>query len=174
MGEVKGFGEINKVRNFMSLICKKDQKIIKGMNKSISIGTTISGKLRISESLDNTLYLILSSKGGYTKEGNGTIQVLNSKKGQFEILARGNGADGDADSIGFWDCILMKAPSTGAIVKVRTSGNETPTDLYVINKSKVHHCTISELGACCESLGIEIPCEITDNGKFKGYEWVTL
>lgn len=162
----------------MALTCKKEQIILQGMNENISIGTTKSGKPRIIEnsSSDDNMYLMLSSKGGYTRRGNGTIQVLVSQKHLFKILARGNGADGDAGGIGFWDCILMIAPSTGAIVKVRTSGGGygTPTDLYIIYESKVYHCTIDTLEECCESLGIEIPCEITEERKFNGDEWVIL
>lgn len=93
-------------------------------------------------------------------------------------MARGNGADGDAGRIGYWDCLLLKAPNTDAIVRVRTSssGYGTPSDLYIIHQNNVYHCTLEDLDDCCESLGIEIPCEVVndEDGTHFGNDWVTL
>lgn len=122
--------------------------------------------------------MMLSAEGGYTRRGNGTIKVLSSQKDKFEVMARGNGADGDAGRIGYWDCLLLKAPDTDAIVRVRTSGAGygTPSDLYVIHESAVYHCHLAELEECCEALGIEVPCEVVngDDGIQFGNDWITL
>ena len=71
-------------------------KYQKGMNPDFTIGTTKSGKPRINKNADDTLYMMLSAEGGYTRRGNGTIKVLTSQKEKFEVMARGNRADGDA------------------------------------------------------------------------------
>ena len=74
--------------------------------------------------------------------------------------------------------MLLKAPNTGAIVGVRTSGAGygAPSDLYVIHEGSVYHCHFEELEDCCEALGIEIPCEITysDRGIEFGNDWINL
>ena len=173
-----GMGEVGRGRKFMALTCPKGTVLKEGMNPDFTIGTTKSGKPRINKRDDNTLYMMLSSKGGYTRRGNGTIKVLASRKERFEIISLGNGADGDAGRIGYWDCILLKAPNTDAIVRVRTSGSGygTPSDLYVIHKGEVYHCYISELEECCEALGIEVPCKLVNNyGELQfGDDWITL
>lgn len=173
-----GMGEVGRGRKFMALACPKDTKIEKGMNPNFTIGTTKSGKPRINQKADNTLYMMLSAEGGYTRRGNGTIKVLASQKEKFEVMARGNGADGDAGRIGFWDCLLLKAPTTDAIVRVRTSGSGygTPSDLYVIHQGNVYHCYLAELEECCETLGMQVTCELVkgDEGLQFGDDWITL
>lgn len=173
-----GMGEMGRGRKFMALTCPKDTTIEKGINTDFTIGTTKSGRPRINKKADDTLYLMLSAKGGYTRRGCGTIKVLESQKNQFEVLARGRGADGAAGRIGYWDCMLIKAPSTDTIVRVRTSGGGygTPSDLYVIHDSNVYHCYLSDLEECCEALGIDVPCEVInrEDGLYFGNDWLNL
>lgn len=173
-----GMGEVGRGRKFMALTCPKDTIIKKGMNPDFTIGTTKSGKPRINKKDDKTLYMMLSAEGGYTRRGNGTIKVLASQKEKFEVMTRGNGADGAAGRIGFWDCLLLKAPNTDAIVRVRTSGSGygTPSDLYVIHESAVYHCHLEELEECCEALGIDVPCKLinSDDGLQFGNDWINL
>lgn len=173
-----GMGESGRGRKFMALTCPKDTTIQCGMNTDYTIGTTKSGKPRLNKKSDNILYMMLSAEGGYTRRGDGTIKVLESQKDKFKVLARGKGADGAAGRIGFWDCLLLKAPDTDAIVRVRTSGAGygTPSDLYVIHEGAVYHCYLADLEECCEALGIEVPCEVV-NGKDGiqfGNDWIDL
>ena len=173
-----GMGETGRGRKFMALTCPRDTEIKSGLNPDLTIGLTKSGKPRINKADDKALYMMLSSEGGYTRRGNGTIRVLKNQQEQFKVLARGNGADGDAGRIGYWDCMLLKVPNTDAIIRIRTSGAGygTPSDLYVIHDSKVYHCHLDELAECCEALGIETPCEIEngDDGIQFGNDWITL
>ncbi len=175
-----GMGEIGRGRRFMALTCPKDTIVNEGLNSSISIGTTKSGRPRIIRQTDTTtLYMMLSAEGAYTRRGNGTIKVLSKQQEQFKVLARGNGADGAAGRIGFWDCVLLKAPLTDAIVRVRTSGSGygIPSDLYVIHEGCVYHCYIENLEECCEALGIDVPCILGtgENGRLLfGDDWVTV
>lgn len=171
-------GEIGRRRKLMALTCPKDLTIESGINKEISISTTRSGKPRISKITEDTLYMLLSSEGGYTRRGDGTIKVLKKERDKFEILARGNGADGDAGRIGSWSCMLLKVLSTDAIVRVRTSGGGygTPSDLYLIHNGEIYHCHIDELQDYCDGLDIDLPCEIIldNNGLKFGDDWIDL
>ena len=174
-----GMGEVGRGRKFMALTCPEGTIVKSGMNPEYTIGRTKSGRPRVIRKKDGELYMMLSAKGGYTRRGDGTIKVLEGKKNDFEVLARGNGADGAAGRIGFWDCVLLKVPTSDAIVRVRTSGAGygTPSDLYVIHNGQVYHCTLDELEVCCETLGIEVPCKIKNEERrimFDEYEWITL
>ena len=154
-------GESGRGRKLLALTCPQGCEVKAGANPGYTIGITRSGKPRIVAVRDSDLYLLLSAEGGYTRRGNGTIQVLAAHKEEFAVLARGNGADGDAGRIGFWDCLLLKAPKNG-IVRVRTSGAGygTPSDLYVILDGSVYHCTVDDIESLCESIGIEPPCHL--------------
>lgn len=154
-------GETGRDRKLMALTCPEGCEIKAGANPGYTVGSTRSGKPRIVTGNDTDLYLLLSAEGGYTRRGNGTVQVLAAHKDEFTVLARGNGADGDAGRIGFWDCVLLKAPRNG-IVRVRTSGAGygTPSDLYVILDGSVYHCTVDDIESLCESIGIEPPCQL--------------
>ena len=176
-----GMGESGRGRRFMALTCPKDTIVENGMNKNLSIGLTKSGRPRINAKTDTDLYMMLSSAGGYTRRGNGTIQILATQQELFEILARGNGADGDAGRIGTWDCMLLKVkdPNATAVVKVRTSGAGygTPSDLYIIHNTAVYHCTIDDVEDCCEALGIDVPFNLeSKDGElfFREEDWVIL
>lgn len=172
-------GESGRGRKMMALTCPKDTIIERGLNKNLTIGKTKTGRPRINKLEDKELYLLLSSEGGYTRRGNGTIRVLKDKIDQFEIMARGNGADGDAGRVGYWDCMLLKVNGmVDNIIRVRSSGEGygTPSDLYIIHKNEVYHCYLEDLEDCCDTLGIEIPCDIictVDGFKF-GDDWRIL
>lgn len=174
-----GMGEVGRGRKFMAMTCTADTVIKNGMNPEFTVGRTKSGRPRINKERDpQNLYMMLSSEGGYTRRGDGTIQVLKNQQDKFEILARGNGADGDAGKIGTWDCVLLKAPLSDAIVRVRPSGSGygIPSDLYVIHEGSVYFCHLNELEDCCDALGIDIPCEIVndESGLSFGKDWIIL
>ena len=136
-------GEHGRGRRLLTLTCPEDTEIKSGINEEYSIGSTKSGKPRIVKKKDNELYMILSSEGGYTRRGDGTIKVLVKDSKNIEVLARGNGADGLAGRIGTWDCVLIHLEGNlETVVQVRTSGAGygTPADLYVVKENKVYHC----------------------------------
>ena len=175
-----GLGEVGRGRKFMALTCPEGTILERGINKDLSVGTTKSGKPKIIVRKDNNLYLMLSSAGGYTRRGNGFIQVLQSQKELFQVLAWGNGADGDAGRIGTWDCLLLQViPSEEPLLlRVRTSGAGygTPSDMLVINDSIVYHCYPDELSECEEQLEIDLPCSpiLSEDDLNSSDEWVTL
>ena len=164
-------GESGRGRRVIALTCAKNTILRDGMNP-YAIGTTNSKKWRLDLSpYCPSLYMLLSSQGnGSTTTGkNGIIQVLKSQKNQFHVLSKGNGAYGEAGRVGHWDCVLMQAPTTNAIVRVRNYGNST-SELYVIHNSKVISCTFETLEETCLQLCIEVPCAISENSN----DWVTV
>lgn len=169
-------GEHGRGRRLLTLTCPEDTEIKSGINEEYSIGSTKSGKPRIVKKKDNELYMILSSEGGYTRRGDGTIKVLVKDSKNIEVLARGNGADGLAGRIGTWDCVLIHLEGNlETVVQVRTSGAGygTPADLYVVKENKVYHCTIETVENCCEAIGMELPFQIIED-SFDKQEWLTL
>lgn len=169
-------GEHGRGRRLLTLTCPEDTEIKSGINEEYSIGSTKSGKPRIVKKKDNELYMILSSEGGYTRRGDGTIKVLVKDSKNIEVLARGNGADGLAGRIGTWDCVLIHLEGNlETVVQVRTSGAGygTPVDLYVVKENKVYHCTIETIEDCCEAIDMELPFKVLDD-SFDKEEWLTL
>ena len=169
-------GEHGRGRKLLTLTCPADTEIKSGINEEYSIGSTKSGKPRIVKKKDNELYMILSSEGGYTRRGDGTIKVLVKDSKNIEVLARGNGADGLAGRIGTWDCVLIHLEGNlETVVQVRTSGAGygTPADLYVVKENKVYHCTIETIEDCCEAIDMELPFKVLDD-SFDKEEWLTL
>jgi hypothetical protein len=169
-------GEHGRGRRLLTLTCPEDTEIKSGINEEYSIGSTKSGKPRIVKKKDNELYMILSSEGGYTRRGDGTIKVLVKDSKNIEVLARGNGADGLAGRIGTWDCVLIHLEGNlETVVQVRTSGAGygTPADLYVVKENKVYHCTIETIEDCCEAIDMELPFKVLDD-SFDKEEWLTL
>lgn len=173
-------GEKGRGRRLLALTCPEGTELKKNsLVEGLSIGLTKSGKPRIIRKNDDELYLLLSAEGGYTRRGNGTIKVLKNHQEEFEVLSRGNGADGDAGRIGYWDVVLVRAPQNG-IIRVRTSGAGygTPSDLFVIKDGKVYHCHLDTLEECCETIDMELPFVPTKDeyGDFayNSEEWATL
>ena len=78
-------GEHGRGRKLLTLTCPEDTEIKSGINEEYSIGSTKSGKPRIVKKKDNELYMILSSEGGYTRRGDGTIKVLVKDSKNIEV-----------------------------------------------------------------------------------------
>nr|DAE48579.1 MAG TPA: hypothetical protein [Caudoviricetes sp.] len=173
-------GEHGRGRKLVALTCPADiEEISAGLHKDLTIGSTKSGNPRIIKASDDRLYMLLSAEGRYTRRGNGTIQVLQSDVDKYHVLRRGNGADGDAGRIGYWDCMVIEAASNHGIIKVRTggAGYGIPSDIYIIHDGKVYKCTLETLADCCENLGIDIPCKMErdKNGNLAfGDDWIII
>ena len=96
-----------------------------GLNKGLTVGMSRNGRPRINRvdnQKDNTLYLLIDTYGGYSRQGNGYIDYVEEQG--FETLAEGNGADGDAGRIGSWRVYVVKAPVDEKliIIKIKYSG----------------------------------------------------
>lgn len=136
--------------------------ISSGLIKELSIGFSKANKPKIINSIDNEIYLILSSVWGYTRSNNGVIyKIFNEKKNCIETpLAKGNTADGDAGRIGWSDEILIKAEA-GEIYEVVWGGgyryDKDPT-YYFVNNNGIDKVDWSNLSTYFEVKDI-IPSE---------------
>ena len=126
----------------------------------LTIGLTKAGKPRINRSKDKDMYLALSTERGYTRRGNG---IVKTPVGQtVELIARGNGADGDAGRIGYWDVVLVKARE-GNVFRVTWGGSGygyEPT-FYVVHNGQVLEADQQEVEDLYESVGLEMPFSLT-------------
>lgn len=98
-----------------------------GLNKDLTVGLSRNGRPRINkikpQEEDNTMYLLIDTYGGYSRRGSGYV-TFREEQG-FEIIAEGNGADGDAGRIGSWAVYVIKAPVDNKLkfIKIKYSGN---------------------------------------------------
>ena len=131
-----------------------------GLRTDLTIGLSKAGKPRINHGKDKDMYLALSTERGYTRRGNG---IVKTPVGQtIELIARGNGADGDAGRIGYWDVILVKA-NEGDVFRVTWGGSGygyEPT-FYVVHNGQVFEADQQEVEDLYESLGLDMPFSLT-------------
>ena len=131
-----------------------------GLRPYLTIGLTKAGKPRINRGKDMDMYLVLSSERGYTRRGNGVIKVPVGQT--VELIARGNGADGDAGRIGYWDVVLVKA-NEGDVFRVTWGGsgyNYEPT-FYVVHNNQIFEADQQEVEDLYESLGLDMPFSLS-------------
>lgn len=137
---------------------------IGGMRSDLTIGLSKSGKPRINRAKDKDIYLALSTERGYTRRGNGVVKVPVSQT--VELIARGNGADGDAGRIGYWDVVLVKA-NEGDVFRVTWGGSGygyEPT-FYVVHNNQIFEADQQEVEDLYENLGLEMPFSLTFEGR---------
>lgn len=133
---------------------------IGGLRPYLTIGLTKSGKPRINRGKDKDIYLALSTERGYTRRGNGVVKTPVGQ--EVELITRGNGADGDAGRIGYWDVVLVKA-NEGDVFRVTWGGSGygyEPT-FYVIHNGQVLEADQQEVEDLYESVGLEMPFSLT-------------
>lgn len=133
---------------------------IGGLRSDLTIGLTKAGRPRINHGKDKDMYLALSSERGYTRRGNGVVKVPVDQA--VELIARGNGADGDAGRIGYWDVVLVKAKE-GDVFRVTWGGSGygyEPT-FYVVHNDQVLEADQQEVEDLYESLGLKMPFSLT-------------
>lgn len=133
---------------------------IGGLRSDLTIGLTKAGRPRINHGKDKDMYLALSSERSYTRRGNGVVKVPVDQA--VELIARGNGADGDAGRIGYWDVVLVKAKE-GDVFRVTWGGSGygyEPT-FYVVHNDQVLEADQQEVEDLYESLGLEMPFSLT-------------
>jgi len=162
-GTVNGIslGEHGRGRQQIFLPTPKElEGSIGGMRSDLTIGLSKSGKPRINYGKDKDMYLALSSERGYTRRGNGVVKVPAGQT--VELIARGNGADGDAGRIGYWDVVLVKARE-GNVFRVTWGGSGygyEPT-FYVVHNGQVLEADQQEVEDLYESVGLEMPFSLT-------------
>ena len=156
-------GEYGRGRHEMRLACPAGTVISKGMNENLTIGLTKSGNPRINVNKEDTIFLLLSSEGGYTRKGCGWIGAWKQNKAQYQLLSKGNGADGLAGRIGTWDVVLLHILGTPQHdwIRIRTSGGGYGTEpelLYLNGKDIISFKSISDAEMFVDQAGIdEVP-----------------
>ena len=149
---------------------------IGGLRSDLTIGLTKAGRPRINHGKDKDMYLALSSERAYTRRGNGVVKVPVDQA--VELIARGNGADGDAGRIGYWDVVLVKAKE-GDVFRVTWGGSGygyEPT-FYVVHNDQVLEADQQEVEDLYESLGLEMPFSLTFEERrmvVDLHEWKTI
>lgn len=149
---------------------------IGGLRSDLTIGLTKAGRPRINHGKDKDMYLALSSERGYTRRGNGVVKVPVGQA--VELIARGNGADGDAGRIGYWDVVLVKAKE-GDVFRVTWGGSGygyEPT-FYVVHNGQVFEADQQEVEDLYESIGLEMPFNLTFEERrmvVNLHEWKTI
>lgn len=171
-------GEYGRGRREMRLACPADTVVAKGMNENLTIGLTKTGNPRINVVKDNELYLILSSEGGYTRRGCGWIGAWKENKAQYQLLSKGNGADGLAGRIGTWDVVLLHILGTPKHdwIRVRTSGagyGTEPELLYLNDKDIISFKSIADAEMFIDQAGLDSPDLKSEDIKaiFKDVTW---
>lgn len=124
-GDLKCVVMGEKGRGRKEILLPSLSNIVVGLNKDLTIGMSRNGRPRINRvdhQKDNTMCLLIDTYGGYSRQGNGYIEYREEQG--FEILAEGNGADGDAGRIGSWGVYVIKAPVDEKlkIIKIKYSG----------------------------------------------------
>jgi len=157
--EFFAMGEEGRGRRLMTLPSGiKADTITKGLHDDITIGTTRNGRPRINSGRDNEIYLMLTSSGGYTRRGNGYFQVPALQDSTIDVLAFGNGADGDAGRIGSWACILMRVPNDADfITKIQYSGGGNEPHYVFCHEGSVYEGTKENIIDLCDHLDIACP-----------------
>ena len=162
-GVVNGIalGEHGRGRQQIFLPTPKDlEGSIGGLRSDLTIGLSKAGKPRINREKDKDIYLALSSERGYTRRGNGVVKVPASQT--VELIARGNGADGDAGRIGYWDVVVAKV-NEGDVFRVTWGGSGygyEPT-FYMVHNGQVLEADQQEVEDLYESLDLEMPFKLS-------------
>lgn len=169
-------GEYGRGRREMRLACPAGTVVTKGMNENLTIGITKSGNPRINVNKEDTIFLLLSSKGGYTRRGCGWIGSWVKNHAKYNLLSKGNGADGLAGRIGTWDVVLLHILGTPQHdwIRVRTSGAGTdPELLYLNGKDIISFKSISDAEMFIDQAGLDSPDFKAEDIKsiFKDVTW---
>jgi len=167
-------GEKGRGRESLFLPCPDDFTLEKGENSGVTIGLTRSGRPRINISSPSTQkdFLLLSSSGGYTRRGNGTVYVLGATFPEdYTILGKGNGADGDAGRIGYWDVRLIEIPPLRTpLFRVKMSGGN-PSRLIFKKEGVWQNSSADEYVQLMDVMGDDIPFTLKEGGIFQKEEW---
>ena len=138
-------------------------KLETGMNANLSIGMSKNNKPRINNGDDGNLYMIMSSEARYTRRGSGYVFEVklngDTDESKVEVIAKANGADGDAGRIGSWEAQVLKV-KPGAVVKVVWGGSGygiTPTYYFVNSDGTVTAVEEEDIQSYYDTLDIEMP-----------------
>jgi len=161
-------GERGRGRNEVFVPTPEGVEEISGMVENLSIGRTRSGRCRIVRG-NHGFFAVLSSEGGYTRRGNGSISSL--AENPAHTLDTAMGADGDAGRIGNWSAKILEMPPAGeTIIRVRRSGGN-PSDLIRFDGYAFQAIPNDQIELFFDQMDMDMPFTFEDR-KFKSDEWV--
>ena len=149
LGE-RGRGRYESIIPFASTISEND---------FVDIAPTKSGKTKIIPSSKKENWLaVLDAEGCYTRNTLGDIYVPENQKNNVKIIAKGNGAYGDAGRIGDWYAYLTFIKD-GTFIWVRPSGGSHKRERYWIyfDHEKAFQLSEEELPIFCDTNNLDLP-----------------
>lgn len=121
-------GEHGRGRRPINLIVPKSiDQIKEGLSQGLTMGKTKTNKPKLIIERDDHLFLLLETRCGYTRRGDGFIKVQDTSA--VDVLAAGNSADGDAGRIGTADARVVEVLKT-CWIRVTLGGGYDPFFLY--------------------------------------------
>ena len=173
-------GEYGPGRKPIKIACSEGTVIKQGMNPEFTV-TLLKGRAFIAKKQDRNLYMLLSSKGGYTSRSDGMVLVLAEDADKIFVMAKGNGGDGLITKVGNWDCVLLKVknPLENLTIQVQPAGlsKKYPQTLYMLEEEVVYTCDINMMKRMSDMLQVDPMCEINtvkSGALCFGKEWVKL
>ena len=82
-------GEYGRGRKELRLPCPEGTNLSVGCNFDFSIGETKSGRPRINRKKDSRIFLLICTKGRYTRRGNGWFGAWKNNSTATTIFAKG-------------------------------------------------------------------------------------
>jgi hypothetical protein len=107
---------------------------------------TKSGKIKIIKGGDGKDWIArISCEGVYTRHTQGYAYVHPQDKAKVKILAQGNGAEGAAGGVGYWEDYLLQIEDKTLLKVKKHGGYKTPAYYLFFNENKVLEMNEEEL-----------------------------
>ncbi len=115
-------GESGRGRKCVNVACPKEFEFLE-------VGTTKAGKPRLNKSSNPQGWIArISTQGAYIRGASGNISVSQKFADRVTVVARGQGAFGDAGRIGTWDDIIISCQLEDFWLRVKPSRG----DAYIL------------------------------------------
>lgn len=99
------------------------------VSELLESGLSKTGKPRLNTSKSNLGWLFrISTEGSYVRGANGNVSVSPEIASQIKLIAKGQGAFGDAGRTGTWDDIIAETQLEDFLVRVKPSRG----DAYIL------------------------------------------
>jgi len=127
--------------------------IERGWNAA-TIRLSRSGKPKIDEQSNAGRFLLISTKGGYTRRGDG---YMLSMPHDLNVLAVGNGADGAAGRIGYWRAYVAEIMNPNPFwVHIRYGGRNAKSWIRVTLENIIE-IPEHEIELYCDQNNLDVP-----------------
>jgi len=163
-GELRCLVLGKKGRGRKQILIPSNIEITEGMNDTLTISQTKNGSARVENRKDTKLYLIIDTKKGYTRRGNGEVFVQNKYLQNFKVIQIGNSADGDAGRIGYAMAYVIEIiPANGSMFFAVKMGGGHYKEYFLIIGNKIL-CLGEEdqVPVAIDELGINIQLDVED------------